>query len=77
MIKKYQTSFLLYTAVLLMSFMLVSAFLIGAEQSGNQEQVYEMTDHTLSAKTEQKAEQEQRYLEKDEQNSKPIVAAVR
>ncbi|WP_412520520.1 DNA damage-induced cell division inhibitor SosA [Staphylococcus simulans] len=76
MIKKYQTSFLLYIAVFLMSFMLVSAFLIGAEQSSKQEQVYEMTDHTLSTKVEQKAEQDKQYIEQGEQNNRPIVATV-
>lgn len=76
MIRKYQTSFLLYTAVLLMSFMLVSAFLIGAEQSSNEEQVYEVTDHTLPTKVEQKAEHEQQYIEQGEQNNRPIVATV-
>ena len=41
-----------------MLFILFSAFIISANQSEGKEQVYEMTDHTISAKTEQKAERE-------------------
>ncbi|AMY04865.1 hypothetical protein CD149_12425 [Staphylococcus condimenti] len=76
MIKKYQSAFLAYSAVLLTSFVLFSAFIISANQTDGKEQVYEMTDHTISTKAEQKAEREG-YIKADgEQESKPLIAVL-
>ncbi|ANZ33448.1 DNA damage-induced cell division inhibitor SosA [Staphylococcus carnosus] len=76
MIKKYQSTFLAYSAVLLTSFILFSAFIISANQSEGKEQVYEMTDHTISAKAEQKAEREGYIKADSEQESKPLIAVL-
>ncbi|AYU55154.1 putative secreted protein [Staphylococcus piscifermentans] len=76
MIKKYQSTFLVYSAVLLTSFVLFSAFIVSANQTANKEQVYEMTDHTISAKAEQKAEQEGYVKSEGEQESKPVIAVA-
>lgn len=76
MLKKFQSTFLPYIAVFLMSFIIFSMFIIGANNESNKEQVYEMTDHTISSKVEQKAEQEQNYNKNSEQSYQPIVTAA-
>ena len=76
MLTNTKQKFLIYIAVVLVSCMVFLTFFLSVNQSAHSEQTYEMTDHEIHQKDNNKTNDKVEYKQNSEQNDSSVFALV-